>query len=115
MYQQLYKEIAGDSSKASREREREALEAANGKLHLAKERGANSAEAFEATNFARRLWSAFINDLNNDDNGLPLELRASLISIGLWVQREADLIDAGKSQNFDGLIQINQIIADGLV
>jgi flagellar biosynthesis activator protein FlaF len=114
MYQHRYTEVANDSAKASREREKEALESANAKLSLAKQRGIQTPEAFEATHFVRLLWSVFINDLNNDENGLPAELRASLISIGLWVTREAELIDEGKSKNFDGLIEINRIIADGL-
>jgi flagellar protein FlaF len=115
MYQQRYTEMASDSSKASRAREKEALEHANAKLYLAKSQGLLTPEAFEATSFVRLLWSIFINDLNSEENGLPQELRASLISIGLWVRREADLIDQGKSKNFDGLIEVNQIIADGLV
>lgn len=115
MYQQRYAEIASESGKSARQRERQALETAIAKLALGKARGALSPEAFEATDFLRRLWSIFIMDLSNDDNGLPPDLRASLISIGIWVRREADLIDQGKSENFDGLIDVNQLIADGLI
>jgi len=114
MYQQRYAEIAGDSAKTARERERKALETAIAKLVLAKTHGARSPEAFEATAFVRRLWMIFLTDLSGDENGLPPALRASLISIGLWIRREADLIDEGRSSNFDGLIDINQLIADGL-
>ncbi|QGM98005.1 flagellar biosynthesis regulator FlaF [Methylocystis parvus] len=114
MYQQRYAEIASDSARSAREKEREALQAAIARLNLAKARGPRSPEAFEATAFVRRLWTIFLADLGNDDNGLPPELRASLISIGIWMRRETDLIDRGESENFDGLIDINQIIADGL-
>jgi flagellar biosynthesis activator protein FlaF len=115
MYRQRYAEIASDSAKSAREKEREALEAAIAKLTVAKARGPLSAEAFEATAFVRRLWTIFIADLGNDDNGLAPDLRASLISIGIWIRREADLIDQGKSTNFDGVIDVNRIIADGLI
>lgn len=115
MYQQRYAEIAGESSKSARAREREALETAVRKLLIAKARGALSPESFEATDFLRRLWMVFLADLSHEENGLPDSLRASLISIGLWVRREADLIDSGASTNFDGLIEVNQLIADGLV
>ncbi len=114
MYQQRYAEIARDSTKSARRKEKEALCAAIDKLTLAKSRGPLSPEAFEATAFVRRLWAIFIADLGNDENGLPPDLRASLISIGIWICREADLIDQGRSQNFDGVIDVNQIIADGL-
>jgi flagellar protein FlaF len=114
MYQQRYAEMASDSPQVARMREKEALEKAISRLAAARSKGALSPEAFEATDFVRRLWSIFIADLSNEDNGLPAELRASLISIGMWVRREADRIDRGQSSNFDGLIEINKLIADGL-
>ena len=115
MYTKRYAEIACESGKNAREREKEALESAIAKLSVAKSRGARTPEAFEATAFVRNLWAIFIDDLNNDENGLPPDLRASLVSIGLWVRRESDLIDSGQSVNFDGLIDVNQLIADGLI
>ncbi|MEK4035339.1 flagellar biosynthesis regulator FlaF [Methylocystis sp. IM3] len=114
MYHQRYAEIASDSSNICRAREKDALERAVSKLAIAKSRGPLTPEAFEATDFVRRLWSIFIADLSNEENGLPEELRASLISIGIWVRKESDLIDRGQSANFDGLIDINKLIADGL-
>ena len=36
-----------------------------------------------------QLWSILINDLALDGNGLPDDLKARLISLGLWAQREA--------------------------
>jgi flagellar biosynthesis activator protein FlaF len=114
MYHHLYAEMVDDSPKKARETERAVLETAIKKLAVAKTRGARSPEAFEATHFLRHLWSIFIKDLSGTENALPESLRASLISIGLWIQREADLIDSGKSTNFDGLIEVNQMIADGL-
>ncbi|MGJ0508732.1 MAG: flagellar biosynthesis regulator FlaF [Methylocystis sp.] len=114
MYHQRYAQIASDSSQSARVREKEALEKAISKLATAKLKGPLTAESFEATDFVRRLWSVFISDLCNEENGLPAELRASLISIGFWVRREADAIDRGDSANFDGIIDINRIIADGL-
>lgn len=114
MYQHRYAEIASDSSQSARAREKDALEKAIAKLVTAKARGPLTPESFEATDYIRRLWSIFISDLCNEENGLPSELRASLISIGFWVRREADAIDRGESANFDGIIDINRIIADGL-
>jgi flagellar protein FlaF len=115
MYDRLYAEASGDSFANARKRERELLQEIIRKLAMAKQRGPLSAEAFEATSYMRRLWSAFIADLSSEENALPPPLRASLISIGLWMHGQADLIDSGRSTNFDGLIEINQIIADGLI
>ena len=49
-----------------------------------------------------------------DLNALPKELRANLISIGLWLLREAEDVRQGRSDNFDGLIEVSQIIRDGI-
>ncbi|MCX7900104.1 MAG: flagellar biosynthesis regulator FlaF, partial [Methylocystis sp.] len=97
MYHQLYSEIAGDSAVSARARERDAIQVAINKLSRAKGHGARTPQSFEATNYLRRLWTIFMLDLNTEENGLPAALRASLISIGLWVLREADLIDEGAS------------------
>jgi flagellar protein FlaF len=114
MYHHSYAKILEDSPSASRERERAVLERAIRMLAIAKVKGPRSQESFEATSYLRRLWTVFIEDLGNDGNALPAPLRASLISIGLWILREADLIDSGGADAFDGLIEINQMIADGL-
>jgi flagellar protein FlaF len=36
-----------------------------------------------------QLWSILLAELTNPDNKLPVELRARLVSLGLWAQREA--------------------------
>ncbi len=114
MYQQLYAQSAGESAKPARERERKLLEIGIRKLAIARMKGPRSPESFEATRHLRDVWGAFVQDLSDEENALPRNLRGSLISIGLWVGREADLIDAGASKNYDGLIEVNQMIADGL-
>ena len=58
----------------------------------------------------RRLWLA-VNDLMRDpSNALPDQLRASIVSVGMAVQREMDR----EAPNFDFLIAINENIAAGL-
>ncbi|WP_425284352.1 flagellar biosynthesis regulator FlaF [Methylocapsa palsarum] len=55
-----------------------------------------------------------IEDLTAADNDLPEALRANLVSIGLWIIKETDLIRCGSSENFCGLIEICATIRDGL-
>ena len=71
-------------------------------------------EAIEALHFLNRVWTSFIEDLGSPENALPKELRANLISIGLWLLREAEDVRQGRSDNFDGLIEVSQIIRDGI-
>ncbi|RUU61172.1 flagellar biosynthesis regulator FlhF, partial [Mesorhizobium sp. M2C.T.Ca.TU.009.01.2.1] len=55
-----------------------------------------------------------VEDLGSSDNALPKELRANLISIGLWLLRETEDIRQGRTNNFEGLIEVSQIIRDGI-
>lgn len=115
MYRRSYAQTLEDCPKAARARERAALERAIRKLSVAKICGAGSPEAFDALSYVRELWTYLIENLAHEENGLANSLRASLISIGLWVRREAASVEAGRSTNFDALIEINQLIADGLL
>lgn len=58
----------------------------------------------------RRLWMAVIDLVRDPDNALPETLRASIISVGLAVQREMDK----EKPDFDFLIGVNENIAAGL-
>lgn len=114
MYQFSYADIQTDSIADAKERERQLLDRSIDLLIAAKEAGVNSRKATEAIHFLNRIWSAFVEDLGSPDNELPRELRANLISIGLWLLREAEAVRRGESDNFAGLIDISQIIRDGI-
>jgi flagellar biosynthesis regulator FlaF len=58
----------------------------------------------------RRLWLTLADLMRDPLNPLPLELRASIVSVGMAVQREMDR----DSPDFDFLIAINENIAAGL-
>lgn len=114
MYKFAYAELLDETPKLAREREVQAIERSIALLELAQAAGPKSREATEAIHFVNRLWSIFIEDLALPENDLPKELRANLISVGLWIMKEADSIRAGKSKNFKGIIEVSNIIAEGL-
>lgn len=114
MYQFSYSEVQTDSLADARDREEQVLSRSIELLQKAREKGLNSQEAVEAIHFMMRVWTAFIDDLGSPDNELPNELRANLISIGLWLLREGEEVRQGRSQNLDGLIEVSQIIRDGI-
>lgn len=114
MYQSSYAEIVQETAQDCRARERQAFEHAISLLKLAKEKGRDSRECIEAVLFLSRLWSTLLHDLSHPENGLPEALRANLISIGLWIMKETDAVRVGQSENFDGLIEINAILRNGL-
>lgn len=114
MYQFSYADIQTDSVADAKERERQLLNRSIDLLSAAAGVGVASMEAIEALHFTNRIWTAFVDDLGSPDNALPKELRANLISIGLWLLRETEDIRQGRTDNFDGLIEVSQIIRDGI-
>ena len=99
---------AATTHRSQREQEADVFRHAIGALKSARTTGPIPRLRALADN--RRLWLT-VNDLMHDPaNELPLELRASIVSVGLAVQREMDR----DSPNFDFLIEINQSIAEGL-
>jgi flagellar protein FlaF len=114
MYQFSYAEVLDETPKGARERERLAIERSIELLEAAEKGGVRSREAIEAVLFARRLWGVLLEDLASPENDLPKELRADLISIGLWIMREAEQIRLERSANFRGIMQVSAAIRDGL-
>lgn len=57
-----------------------------------------------------RLWTTVIDLMRDPQNALPEGLRASIVSVGLAVQREMQR----EVPDFDFLIEVNEDIAAGL-
>lgn len=70
-------------------------------------------EKLDAILWNRDVWSALRVDLSSDGNGLPKELRASLISIAIWVEKESLRLLDGNG-DIDALIDVNRNIMAGL-
>lgn len=114
MYQFSYADIQTDAVADAKDRERQILSRSIDLLVSARDKGNSSLDAVNALHFLNRVWTIFVEDLGSAENALPQELRANLISIGLWLLREAEEIRQGRSDNFEGLIEVSQIIRDGL-
>jgi flagellar biosynthesis activator protein FlaF len=114
MYEFAYNEIVEDSSQSMRAQEARALDRVISMLKEAQDAGPRSRQAIHALYQLRTLWTVFLEDLNGAENALPPPLRARLISIGIWVIREVERLRCGDETDFSSLIEINQIIRDGL-
>lgn len=114
MYRHGYAEILDESGPAARSVERQAFERALTLLRTAEPEGARSRAGVEAVHFVQRLWTLLMEDLASHQNDLPEELRAGLISTGIWVLRENDAIRRGDSDDFAGVIEMHEIILKGL-
>lgn len=91
-----------------REQEADVLRRATGALKAARELG--NIPRVQAIADNRRLWSTIADLMRDPLNSLPEDLRASIVSVGLAVQREMDR----ETPNFEFLIAINENIAAGL-
>jgi flagellar biosynthesis activator protein FlaF len=114
MYQFSYAEVAEESPQEMRGMERQVLDRAIDRLRIAREKGPGSRELVDALYYYRRLWSIFMDDLANPENELSEELRAGLLSIGIWMVKEIELIRSGKTNDLTAMIEITEIIRDGL-
>lgn len=114
MYKFAYDEIIDTGGASERANERQALEHSLKLLRIAQSADSTARQKIEALTFVNSLWCFLLEDLAKSENALPAELRASLISIGFWVLRESESINDGNSNNFRGLVEVTQMIADGL-
>ena len=114
MIQVSYAEIETDSLVGSREREQLLLDQSVELMEKALADGPQSTAAIEAMHFTIRIWTHLMEDLAQPENGLSDELRASLISIGIWILKEADAVRQGTSDGIAEILDITRIIRDGL-
>jgi flagellar protein FlaF len=71
------------------------------------------ATRIDALDWNRRMWSALANDCAREDNALPEQVRANIISLSLWVNRHSSAV-MRREQGFDPLIEVNRVIMQGL-
>jgi flagellar protein FlaF len=114
MYEFAYNEIVEESPNVMRARERQAFDRVIEMLRAGREKGSGSREAIEALYQLKCLWSVLLDDLKRPENLLPKELRAGLISIGIWVMKEVSRSGPDASIDLTALIEINEIIREGL-
>ena len=114
MYEFAYNEVVEESRATLRARERAAMDRVIGMLRAAQERGPLSRERVDALFYLRRLWMIFLDDLKDPNNELPEPLRAGIISIGLWMMKEIDRVRSRVTDDLAAMIEINEIVRDGL-
>ena len=61
----------------------------------------------------RRVWTALSDDCSSPGNGLPAPLRASIISLAIWVSRHTSAV-IRRQEDIEPLIDINRMIMQGL-
>ena len=67
----------------------------------------------DALDWNRRVWTVLSEDCANPQNGLPAPLRASIISLALWVGRHTSAV-IRRREEIEPLIEVNRLIMQGL-
>lgn len=84
-----------------------------GDMMQARESGLTGAALVPVLHRNREIWSVFSSACGAIGNELPDQLRASIISIALWVDRFTSDVIAGRD-TIDALIEVNRSITEGL-
>ncbi len=71
------------------------------------------ATRIKAIDWNRRLWSALATDCASDGNSLAPQVRASIISLNLWVIGHSSQV-MRREEAFGPLIDVNRLIMQGL-
>jgi flagellar protein FlaF len=82
-------------------------------LIMARDNPKEFAKRVEAILWNRDVWAALRIDLSDDNNQLPKQLRASLISISIWIEKETHALLDNRG-DIDAIIDINRNIMAGL-
>jgi len=69
-----------------------------------------------ALKYNQMLWSIVQNDVSQPDNELPEELKANLMSLSIYVDKQTTTgLKDPSDELFDSLISMNLNIAEGLM
>lgn len=114
MFMQAYQDVADDEQDSARENERVAFEQI---IQLMKQSDAELGDhplRVKAIHNTSQLWSHLLNDLASEENANPAELKASIISIGIFILKHLEAMRAERSLTFLPIIEISETIRKGL-
>ncbi|HEY0107658.1 MAG TPA: flagellar biosynthesis regulator FlaF [Rhizomicrobium sp.] len=84
-----------------------------GALIDAQKRGIAGGPLAEAVDWNRTLWRTLASDCMDDRNALTNEVRATIVSLSLWVSRYSKQVTRNGA-SLDPLIEVNRNIMQGL-
>lgn len=114
MYSRQYAEALEDSQDDARERERSAIDHSIFLMERAEDEGASQGSRAKAIFFTGQLWAVLVEDLADPGNALPKDLRAQIISIGIWIIKELERLRNGDVESFADIVAVSKSIRDGI-
>lgn len=96
-----------------RSTERRLLSEITSEMLAAVEAGKTGAALMPALHRNRELWALWSAECLDDGNQLPPEIRASIVSLGLWVNRFTSDVVTGR-ETIDPLVDVNRSLIAAL-
>jgi flagellar protein FlaF len=67
----------------------------------------------DALDWNRSVWTVLLSDCSSPENQLPAPLRASIISLAIWVGKHTSAV-IRKREEIQPLIEVNRLVMQGL-
>ncbi|MBZ6379200.1 flagellar FlaF family protein [Pacificimonas flava] len=96
-----------------RDTERRLLNLVTGRMISARDSGLKGVALMPVLHHNREVWTAFSSACGARGNELPQQLRASIISLAIWVDKFTSDVIAGR-EPIDDLIDVNCTMIEGL-
>ena len=114
MIQFAYSDVLEDDQTSAKEREFELFQEGIGLMKASDAEPAHIGKRAEAIYYNSRLWTRLLDDLASAENALTDELKANLISIGIFVIKHFGKMREDKSLDFSIAIELSETINRGL-
>lgn len=114
MLNQAYAESIEDAQRDARNQESKVLSVSIEKMSDSDGDRENAAKRQEAISFTSRVWNFLLDDLTSRDNQSSDELKAALISIGIYIMKYLEKMRKDQNSQFHPLIEITSTILLGL-
>ena len=114
MIQFAYSDVLEDDQTDARAKEVQLLRDGIRMMQESDQQPTHVGKRAEAIYFNSRLWTRFLDDLASPENSLSDELKAGLISIGIFIIKHFGKMRSDQSLNFSAAIDISETISRGL-
>lgn len=110
MYMQAYQDISGDDQEEARDHVRRSFAHSVSLMRQSDDAPQNPGLRVEASMFTMRLWTYLLEDLASSENALPRELKATLISIGIFILKRLEEMRFSNTLSFGAIIEISETL-----
>ena len=114
MFNLAYSETMEDGQESARDSERNIILRSTEMMQASDDNPQDVLLRVRAIHFASQVWSYFLNDLASAENHTPDELKASLISLGIFCLKHLESMRKDTSLSFEPVTEISNNIQEGL-